>query len=113
MGSFVPFGGFFSTPSDFRNPINCTNSSLVALCDTCNEKYEQEVADNVKVGPSTSSPTSLPWLQKVNVESDKVLMGLAKVCYESPNIIFLCLHCMQRHSHDHTHKCNIVGDPLK
>ncbi|XP_004500269.1 protein SMAX1-LIKE 6 isoform X2 [Cicer arietinum] len=69
MGSFVPFGGFFSTPSDFRNPINCTNSSLVALCDTCNEKYEQEVADNVKVGPSTSSPTSLPWLQKTNEDN--------------------------------------------
>lgn len=75
MGSFVPFGGFFSTPSDFRNP----NISL-PLCDTCNEKYEQEVADNYpKVGPSTSASTSLPWLQKANVDSDKGL-GLAKVC---------------------------------
>ncbi|CAK8565935.1 unnamed protein product [Lathyrus sativus] len=73
MGSFVPFGGFFSTPSDFRNP----NISL-PLCDTCNEKYEQEVADNYpKVGPSTSVSTSLPWLQKANVDSDKGL-GLAK-----------------------------------
>lgn len=74
MGSFVPFGGFFSTPSDFRNP----NPSSLTLCDTCNKKYEQEVADNyVNVGPSSSSSTSLPWLQKVNVDSDRGL-GLAK-----------------------------------
>jgi hypothetical protein len=75
MGSFVPFGGFFSTPSDFRNP----NPSSLTLCDTCNKKYEQEVADNyVNVGPSSSSSTSLSWLQKVNVDSDRGL-GLAKV----------------------------------
>ncbi|XP_045820175.1 protein SMAX1-LIKE 7 [Trifolium pratense] len=80
MGSFVPFGGFFSTPSDFRNSISCTNSSSsLTLCDTCNEKYEQEVADNVNVvGPSTSASTNLPWLQKVNVDSDNRGLSLAK-----------------------------------
>jgi hypothetical protein len=82
MGSFVPFGGFFSTPSDFRNSISCTNaSSSLTLCDTCNQKYEQEVADNVNViGTSTSASRSLPWLQKVNVDSDNRALNLAKVC---------------------------------
>lgn len=112
IGSFVPFGGFFSTPSDFRNPASCTNTSS-ALCDTCNEKYEQEVADIVKVGPATSASggcsTSLPWLQKVNVDSDRGL-DLAKVCCECDHLILYSLvQCMQRYSHAHTHKCNNVG----
>lgn len=78
MGSFVPFGGFFSTTSELKNPVSCTNASSLTRCDTCNEKCEQEVADILKVGPATSASgysTSLPWLQKVNVETD-----MAKVC---------------------------------
>ncbi|CAJ1970642.1 unnamed protein product [Sphenostylis stenocarpa] len=63
MGSFVPFGGFFSTP-EIGSPVNSTNGS-VTRCDTCNEKCEQEVADILKVGPSTGYSTSSPWLQKV------------------------------------------------
>ncbi|KAL2317492.1 hypothetical protein Fmac_031368 [Flemingia macrophylla] len=66
MGSFIPFGGFFSTP-EIRSPISCTNASFTR-CDTCNEKCEQEVADILKIGPSTlasNCSTSSPWLQKV------------------------------------------------
>ncbi|BAT88344.1 Protein SMAX1-LIKE 7 [Vigna angularis] len=73
MGSFVPFGGFFSTTSELKNPVSCTNASSLTRCDTCNEKCEQEVADILNVGPATSASgysTSLPWLQKVNVETD-------------------------------------------
>ncbi|CAJ1960387.1 unnamed protein product [Sphenostylis stenocarpa] len=76
MGSFVPFGGFFSTPSEMKNPVNCTNATSLTRCDACNEKCEQEVADILKVGPATSASgysTSLPWLQKVNVETDRGL----------------------------------------
>ncbi|KAK7301744.1 hypothetical protein RJT34_12618 [Clitoria ternatea] len=79
MGSFVPFGGFFSTPSEFKNPLSCcsTNSAPLIRCDTCNEKCEQEVGDVLKVGPATSSATgystSLHWLQKVNVDTDRGL----------------------------------------
>nr|KYP76101.1 Chaperone protein clpB [Cajanus cajan] len=74
MGSFVPFGGFFSTPSEFKNPSSCMNaSSSLTRCDTCNEKYEEEVADILKVGHATSASTSLPWLQKVNVDTDRGL----------------------------------------
>jgi hypothetical protein len=51
MGSFVPFGGFFSTPSESKSPVSSTNSSFTR-CDKCNEKYEQEVADFLKVDSS-------------------------------------------------------------
>ncbi|CAJ2652534.1 unnamed protein product [Trifolium pratense] len=67
MGSFVPFGGFFSTPSESKSPVSSTNSSFTR-CDKCNEKYEQEVADILKVDSATlasSQSTSLPWLKKV------------------------------------------------
>ncbi|KAE9594170.1 hypothetical protein Lal_00017012 [Lupinus albus] len=77
MGSFVPFGGFFSTPSEFKSPISCTTNASLTRCDTCNEKYEQEVADFLKLDPATSAKcshsTTLPWLQKVNVDSDRGL----------------------------------------
>lgn len=72
MGSFVPFGGFFSTP-EIRSPVSCTNASFTR-CDTCNEKCEQEVADIRKVGPTLapSCSTSSPWLQKaVNADTHR------------------------------------------
>ncbi len=87
MGSFVPFGGFFSTPSEFKNPISCTNASI-PRCDTCNEKYQQEAADILKVGPATSAcgySTSLPWLQKVNVDTDRGL-DVAKTNEENTSL---------------------------
>lgn len=115
MGSFVPFGGFFSTPSEFKNPVSCTNassSSLLTRCDTCNESCEQEVADILKVGPAATSTsvyssTSLPRLQKVNVDSDRGL-DVAKVCVMIHLILFSLVHCMQTHSHAHTHTCSIL-----
>lgn len=80
MGSFVPFGGFFSTP-EIRSPVSCANGSFTR-CDTCNKKCEQEVADLLKVGPSSSNSTSSPWLQKVvNVETHRG-SDAAKVCYD-------------------------------
>ncbi|XP_019419583.1 PREDICTED: protein SMAX1-LIKE 7-like [Lupinus angustifolius] len=86
MGSFVPFGGFFSTPSEFTSPISCTTNASLTRCDTCNEKYEQEVADFLKVDPATSAKcsysTTLPWLQKVNVDTDKGL-NVAKTTEEN------------------------------
>ncbi|KAK7387235.1 hypothetical protein VNO78_27867 [Psophocarpus tetragonolobus] len=88
MGSFVPFGGFFSTPSELKNPVSCTNASSLTRCDTCNEKYEQEVADILKVGPATSASgysTSLPWLQKVNVDADRGL-DVAKTNEENSSL---------------------------
>ncbi|XP_062011541.1 protein SMAX1-LIKE 7-like [Rosa rugosa] len=75
MGSFVPFGGFFSGPSDFTNPLSSTNQSFIR-CHQCTEKYEQEVASIRKDGSaitvgdqcSTSSPS---WLQTIELDPGK------------------------------------------
>lgn len=111
MGSFVPFGGFFSTPSEFKKQVGCTSQSFVR-CQACNEKYEQEVADSLKGGPTTSASsysTSLPWLQQVNVDTDKRL-DVAKVSYAQKILVFL-FQCMQRHSHVciHTSRKTEIG----
>ncbi|CAK7331192.1 unnamed protein product [Dovyalis caffra] len=53
LGSFVPFGGFFSTPSDFRIPSNSTNQSITR-CHLCNAKCEQDVAAILKMGSTIS-----------------------------------------------------------
>ncbi|CAB4312673.1 unnamed protein product [Prunus armeniaca] len=67
MGSFVPFGGFFPGPSDFKNPLSSTYQSF-RRCHQCTEKYEQEVAAIRKLGSTISAADqcsdSLPsWLQ--------------------------------------------------
>lgn len=94
MGSFVPFGGFFSSPSECKSPLSCTNQSFTR-CHSCDQKYEQEVADILKVGPVTSacgSHTSLPWLQKASVEIDQGL-DVEKVCVMITKIRFLYNAC--------------------
>lgn len=83
MGSFVPFGGFFSSPSEFKNPLSCTNQSFTR-CQTCNQKYEQEVADILKVAPTnlaSDHSTSLPRSQKAIVDVEQGT-DVAKVCYD-------------------------------
>ncbi|KAK4275154.1 hypothetical protein QN277_018287 [Acacia crassicarpa] len=77
MGSFVPFGGFFSTPPEFKNPVGFTNQSS-SNCHASNEKYEQEVGvgDILKVDPATSASSHsmiTPPMQQVNVDKDKRL----------------------------------------
>ncbi|OWM68716.1 hypothetical protein CDL15_Pgr024903 [Punica granatum] len=52
MGSFVPFGGFFPTPSDFANPVSSPCSA--SRCDLCNKKCAEEVAALMRAGSSTS-----------------------------------------------------------
>ncbi|XP_042499919.1 protein SMAX1-LIKE 6-like isoform X2 [Macadamia integrifolia] len=51
--SFVPFGGFFSAPSDLKGPLSGTSES-VSHCHLCNEKYEQELSDILKGGCTVS-----------------------------------------------------------
>ncbi|XP_054798882.1 protein SMAX1-LIKE 6-like [Prosopis cineraria] len=87
MGSFVPFGGFFSSPSELKNPLSCTNQSFMR-CHSCNQKYEQEVADILKVSPATLAsgyPTNFPWSQKASVETDQGL-DVAKSNEENPGL---------------------------
>ncbi|XP_022755896.1 protein SMAX1-LIKE 6-like [Durio zibethinus] len=75
MGSFVPFGGFFPTPSDLRSPLNGRNQSI-PRCNLCSEKYEQEVAAILKVGSTVSVvdqySENLPsWLWMAAVNTSK------------------------------------------
>ena len=75
MGSFVPFGGFFPTPSDLRSPLSGRNQSI-PRCNFCNEKYEQEVASILKVGSTVSVADqyseNLPsWLRMAAVDTSK------------------------------------------
>ncbi|CAA7038033.1 unnamed protein product [Microthlaspi erraticum] len=79
MGSFVPFGGFFSSASDFRVPYSNSMNQTLPRCHLCNEKYEQEVTSFGKSGssPDDQSSETLPsWLQ------DK---GILKKAKDDPN----------------------------
>jgi hypothetical protein len=110
MGSFVPFGGFFSTPPESKSPISSTNASFTR-CDKCNEKYEQEVADALKVDPATPASnysTSLPWFKKVVDVDTHGGLDVAKVCYDRQilDILVLCILGIHMHTHN---VCNMVG----
>lgn len=77
MGSFVPFGGFFSSTSDFRVPFSNSMNQTLPRCHLCNEKYEQEVTAFAKSGSSVDDQCSekLPsWLRNVEPEQDKGLL---------------------------------------
>ncbi|KAL0732430.1 hypothetical protein Bca4012_008639 [Brassica carinata] len=74
MGSFVPFGGFFSSTSDYRVPLSGRVNQTLPRCHLCNEKYLQEVSAVVKAGSSLSDQCSekLPsWLRAAETELDK------------------------------------------
>lgn len=73
MGSFVPFGGFFPSTSDFESTWSKKKQST-GCCNICNEKYEQEAAIVLKGGATVSvadqySSNLSSWLQMA--ESDK------------------------------------------
>lgn len=77
MGSFVPFGGFFSTPSDYENPWSTKNQSM-ARCNICNQKYELEASVILKGGSTVSvadqcSANLSPWLQIMECDKNKRL----------------------------------------
>ncbi|XP_071734401.1 protein SMAX1-LIKE 8-like isoform X1 [Rutidosis leptorrhynchoides] len=68
MESFVPFGGFFSMPSDIKGPLRVSNH-FGPLCQVCDEKFKVEMNDISKVGVGGSVVSdhyrsTLPsWLQ--------------------------------------------------
>ncbi|CAN8315306.1 unnamed protein product [Cochlearia groenlandica] len=81
MGSFVPFGGFFSSTSDFRVPFSSSlMNQALSRCHLCNEKYEQEVS---AFGKSSSSldlcSVKLPcWLRNVEYGKDNGILRKVK-----------------------------------
>ncbi|KAF2317425.1 hypothetical protein GH714_022220 [Hevea brasiliensis] len=76
MGSFVPFGGFFSTPSDLKYPL-CNVAQSITQCHLCTAKYEQEVTAMLKgstVSIADQYSENLPsWLQMAQLDTGKGL----------------------------------------
>lgn len=75
MESFVPFGGFFSTSSDLKNP---SLYQSVSRCQQCNDKCEQEIIASTKGGFTASiadqCQSVLPsWLQMAEPDLNKGL----------------------------------------
>ncbi|KAL2549721.1 Double Clp-N motif-containing P-loop nucleoside triphosphate hydrolase superfamily protein [Forsythia ovata] len=67
MESFVPLGGFFSTPSDMKSPLSSSYLNVVR-CHLCNEKCEQEITALSNGGftdlSAEKNQSSLPsWMQ--------------------------------------------------
>lgn len=82
IGSFVPFGGFFSSPLDPRSPMKSENQH--SSCYLCTEKFEHEVAAILKEQSITSvadqCPGKLPsWLERAELDTRKGV-DMAKVC---------------------------------
>ncbi|KAG6760095.1 hypothetical protein POTOM_036596 [Populus tomentosa] len=77
MESFVPFGGFFSTPSDLNVPLN-RSCQYLPRCHLCNEKCEQEIL-SVSTGGFIGSvadqhQSSLPsWMEMAEIGTNKGL----------------------------------------
>ncbi|KAL9267607.1 SMAX1-LIKE 7-like protein [Drosera capensis] len=75
MGSFVPFAGFFSRPSDFKSPLPVMNQCFTR-CGECNENCEREISAAWQGGSSASMvdkcSTSLPTcLQMADFDSNR------------------------------------------
>lgn len=90
MGSFVPFGGFFPTPSDYRPPVTAGRQSFTR-CNACNEKYEQELGATLREGSSVPSDdhhsAALPsWLQRSDSDLSRGDV-VAQVCNSFSSIM--------------------------
>ncbi|AEC08329.1 Double Clp-N motif-containing P-loop nucleoside triphosphate hydrolases superfamily protein [Arabidopsis thaliana] len=96
MGSFVPFGGFFSSTSDFRIPSSSSMNQTLPRCHLCNEKYEQEVTAFAKSGSMIDDQCSekLPsWLRNVEHEHEKGNLGKVK---DDPNVLASRIPALQK-----------------
>lgn len=91
MESFVPFGGFFSAPSDLKLPLSCSHRCL-PRSHQCNEKCETEVYAVPKGGFTASvagqHQASLPsWMQVAPLGPNKG--SDMKVCVTKSQSIYL------------------------
>lgn len=99
MGSFVPFGGFFPTPSEFKNLLSSKNKSI-SRCDLCNEKYDQEASVILKGGSTISVadqhlPSLSSWLQKNETDTCNSA-GPAEVCNFFELFLSSLIHLMRQ-----------------
>lgn len=51
IGSFVPLGGFFSGPTEFENLQSGGGAHGFTSCELCNQKYEQESEETIRMQP--------------------------------------------------------------
>jgi hypothetical protein len=75
MESFVPFGGFFSVPSDAKKSIN-NSYEIVSRCQICNSKCEQEITNfstgGCCVSVADQYQSTLPsWLKMAEVRPNR------------------------------------------
>ncbi|OMO76028.1 ATPase, AAA-2 [Corchorus olitorius] len=82
MESFVPFGGFFSTPSESKGSLS-SSYQHVTRCHLCDERCEQEIIAISKGGSNVSVAdqyqSTLPsWLQMAELGANKGLDAKAK-----------------------------------
>ncbi|KAI3982165.1 hypothetical protein MKX01_019071 [Papaver californicum] len=82
MESFVPLGGFFSTPSDLSPPVG--NNPSMSCCNLCNEKYEQELSSILEGGSIISvsdhyKSSFSSWMQPNELSPDKVNVDRAVI----------------------------------
>ncbi|XP_011035930.1 PREDICTED: uncharacterized protein LOC105133582 isoform X3 [Populus euphratica] len=77
MESFVPFGGFFSTPSDLNVPLN-RSCQYLPRCHLCNKKCEQEILSVSKGGfigsVADQHQSSMPsWMEMAEIGANNGL----------------------------------------
>ncbi|KAI3929782.1 hypothetical protein MKX01_025950 [Papaver californicum] len=82
MESFVPLGGFLSTPSDLRPPVS--NNPSMSCCNLCNEKYEHELSSIMEGGSIISvsdhyKSSFSSWMQPNELSPDKVNVDRAVI----------------------------------
>ncbi|KAJ1380749.1 P-loop containing nucleoside triphosphate hydrolase [Sesbania bispinosa] len=110
MDSFVPFGGFFSSQSDLKGPLN-SSFCCVPPCHQCGEKCEHEVLAASKERLSASVPDPYqsnlpPWLQiaefgtakglNVKTKDDGVLLDNNESGPTHKNLDKICQNLHQR-----------------
>jgi len=91
MGSFVPFGGFFSSPYDLKGPLS--SSYHVNSSNQCNENSERQRSAFPRGGVMASvtdqhRPLLSPWLRMVEPMANNAYNDL-KVCIISSVLVGL------------------------
>ncbi|XP_027335968.1 protein SMAX1-LIKE 8-like [Abrus precatorius] len=110
MDSFVPFGGFFSSQSDLKGPLN-GSFYCVPNCHQCGERCEHEVLTAAKERFSASAADLCqsnmpPWLQiaelgtakglNVKTKDNGVLLDSGESGLPPKNLGKMCQHLHQR-----------------
>ncbi|CAL0304745.1 unnamed protein product [Lupinus luteus] len=109
MNSFVPFGGFFSSPSESEGPLN-GSYYCVPSCHQCGERCDQEVLAASKERFSASAPDPYhsnlpPWLQiaefgttkglNLKTKGDDLLLDGTESLPPDKNLDKICQHLHQ------------------